>query len=103
MHTFERKLPKSSSFFFRGVSSSVVSAMASLRINSPQPRDDIVAGDTKHIRDSDAMKRMPPQMKGLRGYAHLICPMAVFCPVPTTTALARPAVTTVPCTHAGKL
>ena len=30
-------------------------------------------------------------------HAHLICPMAVFCPVPTTAALALPAVTTVPC------
>ena len=46
---------------------------------------------------------MPLQMKGLKGYAHLICPMAVFCPVPTTTALARPAVTTVPCMRSDKL
>ena len=35
-----------------------------------------------------------------RCHAHLICPMAVFCPVPTTTALALPAVTTVPCNTA---
>ena len=67
MHTFERKLPKSSSFFFRGVSSSVVSAMASLRNKSPQPGDDIVADDTKHVRDSNTRKRMPLQMKGLKG------------------------------------
>ena len=46
MHTFERKLPKSSSFFFRGVSSSVVSAMASLRNKAPEPGDNIVADDT---------------------------------------------------------
>lgn len=31
------------------------------------------------------------------GYAYLIRPMAVLEPVPTTTALALPAVTTVPC------
>ena len=32
--TFERKVPKSSSFFLRGVNSSIVSAIASLHVTA---------------------------------------------------------------------
>lgn len=149
----DRKVPNSSSFCFRGVSSSCASAIASLRqgaVGRQTGAGSKAAGTGRlgvskkrqahraaterceagcahptaalcttlaHVhaalvpksqKKQAAALRMQPIVRGLgaqRGEqttggassaGHLILPMAVAAPVPTTTPRARPAVTTVP-------
>jgi len=87
--TFDRKVPKSSSFFFRGVISSTVSAMASLSAVQDQR-------SLQFLREASFDRTQHTISCICIESSCLILPMAVFWPEPTTTALPLPAVTTVP-------